>query len=171
MNREIVSADAHTPNLFSILCNHAEPPCPSTRSAGLLPAVAGDELLVAQPEGLRVAPGGAVQPGIGDLDQVQHPGVVTEVEIAQFGVIGDAETLQDQAVEVPDEVVGEIEGAQFGLVQAGEAVGARVQLVAVDAGQALDALLGADPVEQAPRPAVHVADEDRVICRGSPPSP
>ena len=76
----------------------------------------------------------------------------------------EPERADDEPVEVAGQEVGQVErpGLLGGELLEGLAAG--VELVAVGAGQALDALLGDDRIEQAARAAVGIGDEDAVIA-------
>ena len=77
------------------------------------------------------------------------------------------EAADHEPLEVPGEEVGQPERAGLRVGQRGERGAAGVELVAVGAGQALDALLGEDAVEQAAGAAVGVGDEDPLVAVGA----
>ena len=84
----------------------------------------------------------------------------------------EAEAADDEPVEVAGEEVGQVERPELLVAGArSKAARAGVELVAVGAGQALDALLGDDRVEQAARAAVGVGDEDPVVASAAPADP
>ena len=87
---------------------------------------------------------------VAGLGEVHQPPVVPEVHRLELGAPVDAEPFEDQPVEVPREVVGEVEGARLRLVQGRERPAAGEELVAVGARDALRAFLREDRVEGAP---------------------
>ena len=85
-----------------------------------------------------------------------------EVDVAQLGMAIEAEALPDERLEVAGQEVGEEERPRLVVVECGEELGAGEQLVAVRAGEALDAgMVGEQSVERAAGPAVGVGDEGR----------
>src|SRR5262245_23967837 len=79
----------------------------------------------------------------------------------------EAEAADDQALEVPDEEVGQVERAGLIIGEGREGGATGVDLVAVGALESGDALAFEHPIEQAARAAVGVGDEDRVIALGA----
>ena len=82
----------------------------------------------------------AVRSGIVGLGEVDEPPVVAEVDRQQLGVSVEAEADDDQRVEVAGEEVGQEEGRRVVVGEPGEGLAAGVELVAVGAGEPLDAL-------------------------------
>ena len=83
---------------------------------------------------------------------------------AQLRVAVDAEAADDEPLEVAGEEVGQVERAGLVVGQRANVGAAGEELVAVGAGQALDALVGEDRVEQAAGAAVGVGDEDPLVA-------
>jgi len=75
----------------------------------------------------------------------------------------DAERLDHEAVEMPQQEIGQVEGPGLRFRELGECGGRREELVAVRARDALDAFLGEHGIELAARSAVAVGDEDAVV--------
>ena len=117
----------------------------------------------AEPAG--AATGRRDQRGIVGLGEVDEAAVVAEVDRQQLGMSVEAEARDDQPVEVAGEEIGQEERAELLVGDRREGRGAGVELVAVGARQALDALLGQDRVEQAAGPAVGVGHEDVAVAR------
>ena len=101
----------------------------------------------------------------GQLVEVEHVGVVAEVERAQFGMLRDAEPFPDQRVKMAGQKIGEVERAWVRLVVGGEDVAA-VEVVAVGTGDAHHVgVAGQRLVQRARGAAVAVADQDDVeLC-------
>src|ERR1700737_143029 len=76
----------------------------------------------------------------------------------------ESETADDQALEMAQQEVREIEGAQFGLGKRSEHRAGREELVAVGARNAFNPLLAQHVVQQSAGPAIAVGDEDRQIA-------
>ena len=72
----------------------------------------------------------------------------------------EAEALDDQPVEVAGQEIGQEERPELLVGDRREGRRARVELVAMGAREALDALLGQHRIEQAAGPAVGVGHED-----------
>ena len=69
--------------------------------------------------------------------------------------------MPDQRLEVLGQEVGEVEGSRLGVVQRGEALAPREELVAVCSGESRDPRMpGEEGVEGAAGAAVGVGDED-----------
>ena len=77
-------------------------------------------------------------------------------------MVGDAECVHHEPIEVPGEEVREVEGGRIVAVHAPEAVGAGEELVAVRTRQPLDAELGTHVVDRSGGATVGVADEHEV---------
>ena len=100
------------------------------------------------------------------LREQQQPGVVAEVGAEQLGVAIQAEALPDQRLEVLGEEVGEVERAQFGLVQLLEQLAAGEELVAVITREAPEpGRLGQQRVEAATGASVGIPDQHLAISR------
>ena len=80
----------------------------------------------------------------------------------------DAEAVEDDALEVLHEVVGEVEGGRVFVVHGVEHLLSGEELVAVRPGKHLDAFLGGDFGEFAGRAAVAVPEQDAVVVSASP---
>ena len=80
-------------------------------------------------------------------------------------MLGEAEPVPDQAVEVTHEEVGQVEAPERIVLELLEAFARGEELVAVGALEHLDTLLGADPGEMTTCAAVGVPDEDAVAGR------
>ena len=102
------------------------------------------------------------------MGDVEQPGVVAEIHLGEFGVLGQSEGAEEQRFLMLDEVVGEIEGADFARVLGKEALDAGKEGVAMIAGKALSV---GEPVEQSvevsARSAIAVSDQDRLVVVGS----
>jgi len=120
-------------------------------------------MLEGEAEPVGRATGHREEVGVVRLGEIDDPGVVGEVGRLELGMAVDAETANDEPLEVPGEEVGQPEGRRLVIGHRGEVRPAGEELVAVGAGQALDALLGEDGVEEAAGPAVGVGDEDLVV--------
>src|SRR4029079_9638681 len=106
---------------------------------------------------------------IGGLCEVDESLVVAEVLVAQLRMAVEPETLDHESVEVARQEVGQEERRGLVLDEARELRTRGVELVAMRAREALDALLGDHGIEQSARPAVRVRDEDPVVA-GPPPT-
>ena len=80
------------------------------------------------------------QPRVVGLGQEDEAPVVAEVERQQLGVTVQPQSADDQPLEVPGEEVGQVERARLLVCERGEGCAAGVDLVAVGAFQACDAL-------------------------------
>src|SRR5262245_53322108 len=94
------------------------------------------------------------------LGEVDEAAVIAEIGLLQLRMPVDAERADDQAVEMTQQEVRQVERAGLRLRERGEDRRLGVELVAMRAGDALDALLAQDGVEFAPRAAIGVGDED-----------
>jgi hypothetical protein len=124
-------------------------------------------VLEREPEPVRGRAGQRHQLRVLDLGEVHEPAVVREVHRLELRVAVDAEAADHEPLEVAGEEVGQPERRRLVLCHLGERLAAGEELVAVGAGQPLDALLGDDRVEQAARAAVGVGDEDRLVAVGA----
>src|SRR5512135_3754681 len=96
-------------------------------------AVADLPSLEAQAEASGAPPRPQRELGIVGLGEVDDPTVVAEVERQELRVGIQAKTPDDQAVEVPGQEVGQVEGPRLLVGELGEGSTARVDLVAVGA--------------------------------------
>ncbi len=78
------------------------------------------------------------------LGEVDDPLVIAEIERQQLGVAVDAEPLDDEPVEVPDEEIREEEAGGLVIGELGEILGTSEELVTMGAADALDAFLDQD---------------------------
>jgi len=101
------------------------------------------------------------------LGEIHDPGVVGEVGRLELGMAVDAETANDEPLEVPGEEVREPERAGLRVGHRLECRAAREHLVAMGARQALDPFVGEDGIEQAAGAAVGVGDEDPLVSVGA----
>jgi hypothetical protein len=97
------------------------------------------------------------------LAEIDQLAVVAEVAREQLRVLIETETADHQPVEVPQQKIGEIEGAQLRLRELREDLRAGEELVAMGARYALDALLLENRVQKAARSAIRVRDEQRAV--------
>jgi hypothetical protein len=121
-------------------------------------------VLEAEAEPVGGGPGAVDEIGVLDLRQVDEPCVVAEVVVAELGVAVESEVPDHESIEVPDQVVGEVEGPDLGVLEFGEGRVAGEELVAVGARQAFDSEFLADGVQPATGATVGVADEDLVVA-------
>src|SRR5690625_407159 len=101
-----------------------------------------------------------------DLRQVDEGRVVAEVVRQQLRMAIERQALDDQALEMAGQVVGQVEASGVALGQLGEGRLAAVEGVAVGAGKAAHPLLLQHPVEQAAGAAVPIGDEDPLYATG-----
>ena len=73
----------------------------------------------------------------------------------------EAQPLDDQAVEMAGEEIGQVEGAGLLVMEGVEGLEAGIEGVAMRAGESLDAFLGKHPVERAAGAAIGIGAEDR----------
>lgn len=106
--------------------------------------------------------------GVIALTEEQDAGVVAEVQVPQLRVAVDAESADDECIEMPSEEVGEIERSELVLLPVREHVGPGKELVAVRAGKANGAGAFEGCVEESPGAAVGVADKNAVERGRSP---
>jgi hypothetical protein len=132
-------------------------------------AEAGEPALIGEPEPASGPARGPVERRVLGLGEVDQPAVVAEVGVAQLGVGVQAERREHEPVHVAGQEIGQVERAELLVLEALEGLAAGVELVAVGAGQALDALLADDVVEQAAGAAVGVGDEDAIEARAAAP--
>ena len=126
----------------------------------------------ARPSRSAAACGARGQLGIVGLGEVDEPAVVAEVHRQQLGMAVEAEAGADDRVELAGQEVGQVEGPELLVLERGVGRRAGVELVAVGALDALEALALEVRVERAGRAAVGVGDEDagrpRRSARGPP---
>ena len=106
--------------------------------------------------------------GVVTLAEEQDAGVVAEVHVAQFRMTVDAESADDEGIEMTSEEVGEVEGAEFRLLPVREYIGPGEELVAVRTGESDGAGAFERGVEEPAGAAVGVAHEHPVEGRRSP---
>ena len=136
---------------------------PADRSGEI--AETGLPLLEVQTEPVGCRPGPARRvPGPPSARGTEPP-VVAEVKLEQLGVLVQPEAAPHDPLEVPCQEIGQVERADLFLLERFERRGAGIELVAVGAGDALDALEVAlqHPVEETARAAVGVRHEDPVV--------
>lgn len=96
------------------------------------------------------------------LGEEQHLRVVPEVHVAEFGMSIDPQASDDKGLEVTNEEVGQVEGAEFGLVPGVEHRRPGEELVAVRAWQANGVGSFEGLVEKTSGATVRVANEDPI---------
>src|SRR5689334_4427455 len=111
-------------------------------------AVAGLAPLVAEAQPASCSPRDSVQCGVDALREVYEPLVVAEVLLEELWMPVDAKALHDHPVEVPGEEVGQEERPRLVLDDLRELRRGGIELVAMGAGETLDALLGDHGIEQ-----------------------
>ena len=105
-----------------------------------------------------------LEPGIAGLGDVEAARVMAEIVVAQLGMAVEAEALDDEPVEMPDHVVGQVERAGFRFRQvASKACLAGIEGVAMRPVDPLRALFFQDPVEQPAGAAVGVGHQDPAV--------
>ena len=106
--------------------------------------------------------------GVVTLTEEQDTGVVPEVHVPQLRVTVDAESADDERVEMPSKEIGEIERPELVLLPVRKHVSPGKELVAVRAGKTNGAGAFEGCVEEPAGAAVGVADEDTVEEGRSP---
>src|SRR5579872_209404 len=91
-----------------------------------------------------------------ELREIDEAAVMAEIIVAQLRKAIEAESLNDQPVEMADEKVGEEERAELLLRHRREVLGAGKKFIAMRAGNALDARLFEHAVELAAGAAIAV---------------
>src|ERR1700687_191937 len=81
------------------------------REAGRQIAVAAVALLVREPEPCGDGPRLLHQLRIGQLREIDHAAVMTEILAGELGMAVDPETIDDEALEVPYQEIGEVKRA------------------------------------------------------------
>src|SRR3546814_7455047 len=114
----------------------------STRTDTLFPYTTLFRSLEGEAEAFGGRRGAGVERGVLGLRQVDQLLIVAEVERQQLGMAVEAEPLDDQALEVTRQVVGQVEGAHLRLGQRVEHLAAGEEGIAMRALDALEALLG-----------------------------
>ena len=121
-------------------------------------------VLERQPETLRGAARHREQIRILGLGEVDEALVVTEVHRLKLRVPVDPETADHEPLEVAGQEVRQPERCRLPFSQGREVSAAREELVAVGAGQPLDAFVDENRIEEAARPAIGVGDEDLFVA-------
>src|ERR1700722_12934594 len=75
----------------------------------------------------------------------------------------EAESLDDEPLEMPQQEVGEIESSDLCFRERREDRAGREEFIAMRTGNALDTLFGEHRVEQSARTAIRIGHEDRAV--------
>ena len=128
--------------------------------------VAGADVAVLQAQPQAVGGpvrGGQLRVGRRELRQVQQPRVVAEVVVEKVRPAVQPQSPPDQAVELPQEEVGQVERRRLRVVQRCERRPPGQALVAVRPGQPPDAAAFHHGVQAAPRATAPVPDENLLV--------
>jgi hypothetical protein len=112
--------------------------------------------------------GARVEVAILGLRQIDDAPVIAEIVGQQLGMTVETEAAYHERLEMTDQIVGEIEGPRFGVVERGEFLEPGVEGVAMIPGDTFDAGSRQHPVERAAGTAIAVEAEDPriAIARG-----
>src|SRR5665811_1434784 len=91
------------------------------------------------------------------LCQVYHPLVITKIRRYQLRQTIDAQTLDDEALKMPYQEIGQVKAAWLRIGQGVKRTAACIKLITVCTGYAFDPVFIQNPVEHTARAAVGVS--------------
>src|SRR5580698_989197 len=98
------------------------------------------------------------------LRQVHELAVTAEVALEQLRVAIESKATDHQALEMAQQKIGQIESAEFGILQPLEHGGGRKELIAMRARDAFDPFFAQHAIELAAGPAIPVGNENSAIA-------